>query len=57
MLVHSGQRVEIGGWYLDAHRHPVFLRSGDPAPICPRFGPSAVMWRLVIPLPLPTPRR
>ena len=50
MLVHSGHLVEVGGWYVDDHRHRVFLRRGEPAPICPRFGPARVTWRLAAPI-------
>ena len=53
MLVPSGQRVDVGGWYLDPHRHRVFLRPGEPAPICPQFGPTAVVWRLLRAIPPP----
>lgn len=57
MLVPSGNRVEVGGWYVDTHHHPIFLRVGDVAPVCPRVGPALVTWRLVVPLVLPASRR
>jgi hypothetical protein len=53
VLVASGQRVVIGGWYLDPHHHRVFLRPGEPAPICPQFGPATVVWRLLQAVPPP----
>lgn len=55
-MVHSGHPVPLGGWYVDPHGHRVFLRSGDIAPICPRLGPAAVDWRLVMVVPIARPK-
>lgn len=52
MQVRSGHPVEVGGWYLDDHGHRVLLRRNEPAPVCPRIGPLAVTWRLLVPLPV-----
>lgn len=46
MTIHSGQPISTTGWFVDPHGHQLFLRRGQLAPICPRFGPVAVWWRL-----------
>jgi len=47
----NGQRSPTRGWFSDQHGHRLFLRLDDFAPICPRFGPGAVLWRLVNEVP------
>jgi hypothetical protein len=47
LILWNGQRSPVGGWFEDEHGHRLYLRKGDPAPICPRFGPTLVRWRVV----------
>jgi hypothetical protein len=51
----SGQPTTTPGLYVDPHGHRLLLRSGERAPLCPLSGATPVLWRLVHPIPLPTP--
>jgi hypothetical protein len=51
--VGTGRPAMRSGWYVDQHGHRLFLRRGEPAPICPILGPAATIWRLVADLPTP----
>lgn len=50
-IVWTGQASTRRGWYTDQHGHRLFLRRGEPAPICPFLGPAGVWWRLTIEVP------
>jgi len=47
IVIASGQRSPVSGWYVDQHGHCVFLRRGEPASLCPILGPASAVWRLV----------
>jgi hypothetical protein len=55
VIVVNAQPVPVSGWYLDRGGDRLFLRSGDPAPICPRHGMPVTRWQLVHALPAPVP--
>lgn len=49
--VWSGMPVPTGGWFVDRHGHRLFLRRGEPAPICPMIGPTPTPWQLLAEVP------
>ncbi|MFQ5947723.1 MAG: hypothetical protein ACE5KX_02535 [Acidimicrobiia bacterium] len=56
-ILWNGEVARVGGWYIDDHGHQLFMRRGDPAPVCPHFLPAAVHWRLVKEIGDISPRR
>ena len=51
IVVWSGQRAPVGGWFLDPHGHRMLIRAGDLAPICPFLGPAPATSRLLREIP------
>lgn len=50
IVVTSGQKIPVSGWFVDRHGHRLFLRRDDLAPICPHLGPEATTWKLLAPM-------
>jgi hypothetical protein len=43
----SGLAAPADGLYVDEHGHRLFLRGGEPAPMCVYSGAAVIRWRLI----------